>query len=107
MLIALASGLGQPLAVAVLRPAGVRTDPAPAAAPAAATAFRAPVTARAGAPEKPGEPVRVRVGAVDGDSLVMPILSYRPFNTNLPPTTPMEPTIADGSAKMWSPALAR
>jgi hypothetical protein len=73
VLIALASALGQPLAVAVLRPAGVRTDPAPAAAPAAATAFRAPVTARAGAPEKPGEPVRVRVGAVDGDSLVVPI----------------------------------
>ncbi|GAA5136812.1 hypothetical protein GCM10023320_68570 [Pseudonocardia adelaidensis] len=72
VLIALVTELGLLLAVAVLRPAGVRTDPAPAAAPVAATAFHAPVSARAEAPEMPGEPVRVRVGAVDVDSPVAP-----------------------------------
>jgi LPXTG-site transpeptidase (sortase) family protein len=72
VLITLITGLGLLLAVVVLRPAGVRTDPAPAAAPAA-TAFHAPVTARAEAPEKPGEAVQVRVGAVDVDAPVVPV----------------------------------
>jgi LPXTG-site transpeptidase (sortase) family protein len=73
VLTVLVTGLGLLLAAAVLRPAGVRTDPAPAAAPAAATAFHAPATAPAEAPEKPGEPVRVRVGAVDVASPVVPV----------------------------------
>jgi hypothetical protein len=40
-------------------------------------------------------------------SVLRPSLSYRSFMTNLPPTTPIEPTMADGSAKIWSPAEAR
>jgi hypothetical protein len=59
--------------VAVLRPAGVGADPAPAGAPAVATAFRVPVAAEAESSEEPGAPMRIRDGAVDVDPPAVPV----------------------------------